>query len=93
MSGTTFFRNGLRAKGLTFHLALRQVLTGRRRYASACLVAALLVFFASLAGRMNGWLGADGKGMMDAFNPADLDLGVQVLGKLPAEEVEQMVLS
>ena len=93
VSGTTFFRNGLRAKGLTFHLALRQVLTGRRRYASACLVAALLVFFASLAGRMNGWLGTDGKGMMDAFNPADLDLGVQVMGKLPVEEMEQMVLS
>ena len=93
VSGTTFFRNELQAKGLTFHLALRQVLTGRRRYASACLVAALLVFFASLAGRMNGWLGTDGKGMMDAFNPADLDLGVQVMGKLPVEEMEQMVLS
>lgn len=93
VAGTISFRNELQAKGLTFHLALRQVLTGRRRYASACLVAALLVFFASLAGRMNGWLGADGKGMMDAFNPADLDLGVQILGKLPAEEVEQMVLS
>ena len=83
----------IRAKGLTFHLALRQVLTGRKRYISACLVAAMLVFFASLAGRINGWLGADGKGMMDAFNPADLDLGVQVLGKLPAQEMEQMVLS
>lgn len=83
----------IRAKGLTFHLALRQVLTGRRRYISACLVAAMLVFFASLAGRINGWLGVDGKGMMDAFNPADLDLGVQVLGKLPAQEMEQVVLS
>ncbi len=82
----------IRAKGLTFHLALRQVLTGRRRYISACLVAAMLVFFASLAGRINGWLGVDGKGM-DAFNPADLDLGVQVLGKLPAQEMEQVVLS
>ena len=83
----------IRAKGLTFHLALRQALTGRKRYISACLVAAMLVFFASLAGRINGWLGTDGKGMMDAFNPADLDLGVQVLGKLPAQEMEQMVLS
>ena len=83
----------IRARGLTFHLALRQVLTGRRRYISACLVAAMLVFFASLAGRINGWLGSDGKGMMDAFNPADLDLGVQVLGKLPVEEMEQVVLS
>lgn len=83
----------IRAKGLTLHLALRQVLTGRKRYISVCLVAAILVFFASLAGRINGWLGTDGKGMMDAFNPADLDLGVQVLGKLPAQEMEQMVLS
>lgn len=83
----------IRSKGLTFHLALRQVLTGRKRYISACLVAAMLVFFASLAGRINGWLGTDGKGMMDAFNPADLDLGVQVLGKLPVQEMEQMVLS
>jgi len=87
------FRNRLGAKGLTFHLALRQVLTGMRRYGGACLVAVFLVFFASLAGRMNGWLGADGKGMMDAFNPADLDLGVQVLGKLSAEETEEVVLS
>lgn len=93
VTGTSSFHNGLGAKGLTFHLALRQVLTGMRRYGGACLVAVFLVFFASLAGRMNGWLGADGKGMMDAFNPADLDLGVQVLGKLPAEEMEQMVLS
>ena len=92
-SGTGIFHHKIRAEGLAFHLALRQVLTGRRRYASTCLVAVLLVFFASLAGRMNGWLGADGKGMMDAFNPADLDLGVQVLGKLRAEDMEQMVLS
>ena len=91
--GAGIFRHKLRAEGLSFHLALRQVLTGRKRYTSACLVAALLVFFASLAGRMNGWLGADGKGMMDAFNPADLDLGVQVLGKLSVEEMETMVRS
>ena len=93
VSETKFFRNGIQAGGLSFHLALRQVLTGRRRYMGACLVAIFLVFFASLAGRMNGWLGEDGKGMMDAFHPADLDLGVQVLGELGAEEMEQMVLS
>lgn len=93
VSGTDVFRFGIRAVGLPFSLALRQVLAGKRRYTGACLVAVLLVFFASLAGRMNGWLGTDGKGMMDAFNPADLDLGVQVLGKLPAQEMEQTVLS
>lgn len=77
---------GIRARGLSFYLALRQILSGKRRYVGSCVVAALLVFFASLAGRMEGWLGSDGKGMMDAFNPADLDIGVQVLGDLRAEE-------
>ncbi len=72
-------------------LALRQLLTGKRRYAGALITAALLVFFASLTGRMNSWLGADGKGMMDAFNPADHDLGVQVFGNLTAEEAEKTV--
>lgn len=79
------------AKGLFFSLALRQVRYGKRRYVSACMVAALLVFFASLSGRMNDWLGPDGKGMMDAFNPADLDIGIQVLGELGQEEMEQTV--
>lgn len=74
-----------------FRLALRQLLTGKRRYAGALITAAMLVFFASLIGRMNSWLGADGKGMMDAFNPADHDLGVQVFGNLTSEEAEEKV--
>lgn len=78
---------------LHFRLAVRQLVMGRRRYVGACLVAALLVFFASLVGRMNSWLGEDGKGMMDAFNPADHDIGVQVFGDLKAEEAEELVLS
>lgn len=85
--------SGLRREGLAFHLAVRQLLSGKRRYAGACLVAVFLVFFASLAGRMNDWLGPDGQGMMDAFNPADLDLGVQALGELSEEEMEETVLS
>lgn len=83
----------IKARGLMFHLALRQILSGKRRYIGACIVAMLLVFFASLAGRMNDWLGSDGQGMMDAFNPADLDMGIQVLGKLSQDEVEQVVRS
>lgn len=83
----------VRAKGLSFQLAIRQILSGKKRYLSACLIAALLVFFASLTGRMNAWLGSEGKGMMDAFNPADLDIGVQTLGKLESAKVEKMVRS
>lgn len=74
-------------------LAIRQLLTGRQKYVSACIVAVLLVFFASMIGRMNAWLGADGKGMMDAFNPADHDIGIQSFGELTREEFEQTILA
>jgi putative ABC transport system permease protein len=80
-------------KGLYFRLALRQLVTGKKKYIGACIVAVLLVFFASLVGRMGSWLGSDGKGMMDAFNPADHDIGVQVFGELTAEQAENTVLS
>lgn len=80
-------------RGIYFRLALRQLISGKRRYAGAMAVAALLVFFASLAGRMDTWLGPDGKGMMDAFNPADHDIGVQVFGNLTADEAERIVRS
>ena len=83
----------MKIEGLPFRLALRQLLSGKKRYVSACLIAVLLVFFASLAGRMNTWLGPEGKGMMDAFNPADLDIGVQALGDLDPGEMEDMVRS
>lgn len=72
-------------------LALRQFVTGMGRYLGACLVAALLVFFASVVGRMDSWLGPDGKGMMDAFNPADHDLGVQAFGTLVQEDFEKTI--
>lgn len=83
----------LKAGGLSLRLAVRQLQTGKKRYISACLIAALLVFFASLTGRTNAWLGPEGKGMMDAFNPADLDIGVQALGELEPEVMENMVRS
>lgn len=83
----------IKAEGLPLRLAVRQLQTGKRRYLSACLIAVLLVFFASLTGRTNAWLGPEGKGMMDAFNPADLDIGVQALGELEPEVMEDMVRS
>lgn len=85
--------SSISGSNLHLSLALRQILTGKRRYIGACMVALLLVFFASMIGRMDSWLGADGKGMMDAFNPADHDLGVQVFGNLTSEEAENAVLS
>ena len=83
----------VRGKQLELSLALRQLTSGKRRYTGACLVALLLVFFASMIGRMDSWLGADGKGMMEAFNPADHDIGVQIFGINSPEEAERTILS
>ena len=80
-------------KAMNFRLALRQLISGKRRYIGALTTAMLLAFFASLIGRMDTWLGKDGKGMMDAFNPADHDLGIQIFGELTIEEMEKTVLS
>ncbi len=77
--------------GLHLRLAYRQLTSGKRWYIGALTVAALLVFFASVIGRMDAWLGSDGKGMMDAFNPADHDIGVQSFGSLTHEEFENTI--
>lgn len=74
-----------------FRLAFRQLISGASRYTGAFVVALLLVFFASMVGRMDAWLGSDGKGMMDAFNPADHDIGVQSFGELTQEEFESTI--
>jgi len=78
--------------GIYFRLAFRQIASGKGRYAGVFVVALLLVFFASLVGRMDSWSGSDGKGMMDAFNPADHDIGVQSFGELTREEFEKTIL-
>lgn len=78
-------------KMLAMRLALRQVMSGKRIYAGALAVAVLLSFFAAMIGRMDAWLGPDGKGMMDAFNPADHDIGVQMFGDSTMEQAEEIV--
>lgn len=78
---------------LNLSLALRQIMCGKRRYMGACAVAVLLVFIASMIGRMDSWLGPDGKGMMDAFNPADHDIGVQMFGESSIEDAEELIRS
>lgn len=80
-------------KGLPFWLALRQLLSGMRRYIGACLVAVLLVFFASLIGRVDTWLGPNGEGLMDAFNPSNLHIAAQPMGETTTREVEQTIES
>ena len=80
-------------KGLGILLALRQLATGKMRYISVCLVSMLLVFFLSLIGRMDSWLGPNGEGLMDAFNPSNLHIAAQPMGKTKNEDVERLIES
>ncbi|WP_343209671.1 ABC transporter permease [Anaerolentibacter hominis] len=84
---------GIRQKGLCLWMALRQLNNSKKQYISACLVGMLLVFFASLAGRVNSWLGPDGKGLMDAFNPADLHIAAQPMGDVSSADIERIITS
>lgn len=81
----------LRQKGLGFWLAVRQLAMGKRRYASACTAAMLLVFFASLLGRVNAWLGPAGEGLMNAFNPAELHIAAQPMGNTDIADIERTI--
>ncbi len=85
------FHVPIKGEGMIFWLGFRQLMDGKRRYISVCLTAMLLVFFASMAGRLSNWLGPEGQGLMDAFNPADLDLAVQPLNDVDMEEVEDFI--
>lgn len=87
----TGFRLSVKKEGMELWLALRQLLEGKKRYISVCLTALLLVFFASMAGRLDAWLGPDGQGLMDAFNPADLDLAVQPVNVVEMSEIERLI--
>lgn len=86
------FALGIHQKGLGFWLALRQLLSGKKQYISTCLVAALLVFFLSVMGRIGAWVGEDGKGLMDALNVSTYDLGVYYNKCGIQKEVEEKML-
>lgn len=86
------FHFSVRSTGLTFFLALRQLAAGKKRYLNVCMSALLLVFFASFMGYVDSWLGEDGKGLMDAFNPADLHIAAQPMGEATSEDVEQTIM-
>ncbi|MCM1143841.1 MAG: ABC transporter permease [Blautia sp.] len=78
-------------KGLSFWLAYRQLVSGKKQYLSVVFVSALLVFFLSLIVRMGAWLGPDGKGLMDSFTASSYDLGIIYTDESLREEVEELM--
>ena len=70
-------RNHIREGALGLSLAVRQLITGWKRYAGVLLVTALLTLFATVVGRMDAWVGPNGEGLMNAFSVAEHDIGFQ----------------
>lgn len=85
------FMAPIRKGGLSFWLAYRQLVSGKKQYISACFVASLLVFFLSLTARMEAWIGPDGKGLTDSFSASRFDIGVECTDKELAEEIEELI--
>ena len=77
--------------GLSFWLAYRQLISGKKQYISACFVASLLVFFLSLTARMDAWLGPNGEGIMSSFSASRFDLGVERTDEALADEIEDII--
>ena len=77
--------------GLSFWLAYRQLISGKKQYISACFVASLLVFFLSLTARMDAWLGPNGEGLMSSFSASRFDLGVERTDEALADEIEDII--
>jgi len=63
-------------KGMHFWLAFRQLISNKKQYISACLITSLLVFFLSLVGRLDTWIGPDGHGLTTAFSASAYDIAL-----------------
>lgn len=85
------FMAPVRKGGLHFWLAYRQLISGKKQYVSACMVASLLVFFLSLIARMDVWLGPDGKGLMDSFSASRYDFGIKYSDGETEKEIEDII--
>lgn len=78
-------------KDLTFDIAIRQLISGSKRYIGTLLIAILLTVFVLIVGRLDSWLGKNGEGLMNAFSVADHDLGVQPLVHVDMETVQNII--
>lgn len=89
---STAVRSPLRKKSLCINLAVRELLSGKRKYAGVYIISTVLVLFLSIVGKMGAWLGRHGEGLMNAFSVAEHDLGVQPFNEtVPMDEIERVI--
>ncbi len=82
----------IRKKRLALWLAIRTLLSGKKKYVGLLLISMLLSLFLSIIGTMGTWLGPNGEGLMNAFSVADHDLGVQPFNNtVPMDEIERVI--
>ena len=85
------FTAAVHRRGLSFWLALRQLVSGKKQYIGACLIAAMLVFFLSLTVRIDAWMGPNGEGLMTSFNAAPYDFGIVYTDRSKEAEIESFI--
>lgn len=90
------FHFNIHRKSLNFWLALRQLTTGVKQYIGVCIITALLVFFLTLCGRIQSWMGHDGLGIMNAMGMASVDgcvydIGIAYKDNDIQNEVEELI--
>ncbi len=72
-----FFENRFQPKmhrtGLQFWLAVRQIFSSKKQYLGTMLIAALLVFFLSMCGKAQSWLGPEGEGLKNSMGVASIE--------------------
>lgn len=87
-----YIKTHIGKKYLSFNIAVREVMTGRKKYMALFFVSALLVFFTGIINNINNWLGKNGEGLMDAFSVAAHDIGVQPFNNnVPMDEIERVI--
>lgn len=90
--GRKHSRTYLRKKYLCFDIAVREIMSSKRKYSAVFFIAAVFAFFIGMAGTINSWLGRNGEGLMDAFSVAEHDLGVQPFSSgVPMDEIERVI--
>ncbi len=82
----------IRKKHLALWLAIRTLLSGKKKYVGLLMISMVLTLFLSIIGTMGTWLGPNGEGLMNAFSVADHDLGVQPFNNtVPMDEIERVI--
>lgn len=81
----------LQRSHMTMSLAVKQVLSAKRKYIGTMVVSLLLVCLVIMVGKMNRWLGPNGEGLMDSFSVAEHDIGVQPNHAMDMSQIEDVI--